>query len=232
MPPYQGFSRSPRIYLCFLYRRSACAPLRGKKWMEPLISCGAGRILFFDIVLGKYLGIITIGLLAILPTLLYAASVYLLAFPSGNIDIGSIIASYLGLFFLMSSYGAISIFCSSISNNPIVAFLLAVFACFIAFYGFTAISDLPSLANTTSFIRNLGIQEHYDNISRGVLTLSDFVYFLSLSALFILFTRGHLGRSFTPRKRTLTAYTIAIVVFFYTKQHRTASCSMAYRLHH
>ncbi|SMG42275.1 gliding motility-associated ABC transporter substrate-binding protein GldG [Sphingobacterium psychroaquaticum] len=169
---------------------------------------------FFDIVLGKYLGIITIGLLAILPTLLYAASVYLLAFPSGNIDIGSIIASYLGLFFLMSSYGAISIFCSSISNNPIVAFLLAVFACFIAFYGFTAISDLPTLGNTTSFIRNLGIQEHYDNISRGVLTLSDFVYFLSLSALFILFTRGHLGRSFTPRKRTLTAYTIAIVVFF------------------
>ena len=166
------------------------------------------------ILIGKYLGIISIGLLSILPTLIYAVSIYYLSFPTGNIDIGALIGSYLGLFFLMASYAAISLFSSCLSNNPIVAFLLAVLACFTAYYAVDALSQLPLFGHAEMFIQGLGIPEHYTNISRGVLTAADFCYFFSLSFLFILFSNGHLGRDFRKRKKTFSWYGIALLGFF------------------
>lgn len=167
-----------------------------------------------NIVLGKYFGILTIGLLAILPTTVYAISLYFLAYPQGNLDIGATIGSYLGLLFLMCVYAAIGIFCSALTKNPIVAFLLAVFACFIAYYGLEAGSLLSIFSGTEDSIKNLGIQDHYYSISRGVLTAKDVVYFISLSLLFLVFTVGHLGRFFRKRKKTFSAYGVAILLFF------------------
>lgn len=163
-----------------------------------------------DIVLGKYGGILTIALLAILPTIMYAVTINTLAFPRGNIDIGATIGSYLGLFFLTSVYGAIGIFCSSLTKNPIIAFLLGVFANFIAYYGIDAFSNMSMVSSHSELIKNLGIQAHYHSVSRGVLTVSDTVYFVSVSALFLLLTVGHTGRIFRKRTVTLAWYASAL----------------------
>ncbi|WP_140936734.1 gliding motility-associated ABC transporter substrate-binding protein GldG [Sphingobacterium lumbrici] len=171
-----------------------------------------------QIVIGKYLGSLTIVILAILPTIVYAVTIYLLAFPKGNIDLGATIGSYLGLILLSGAFVALSIFCSSLTQNPIIAFLVSVFLCFIAYYGITSIAQLTAFAAVADHLNNAGIQSHYDAVSRGVLTAKDFIYFVSFSILFLTFSIGHLGSFFNPRKKTFTVYLTTIVILLLLNQ--------------
>jgi ABC-2 type transport system permease protein len=171
-----------------------------------------------QIIMGKYLGGLTITVLAILPTIVYAISNYFLALPKGNIDIGATIGSYIGLLFLVSAFTALSIFCSSLTRNPIVSFLLAVFACFISFYGIGAIADISAFYSIEDMIRNWGIESHYEAISRGVLTGKDFLYFFSFTVFFLVLSVGHLGRKHRPRKITLTRYFVMLLVILLINQ--------------
>jgi len=145
----------------------------------------------WQIITGKYLACLLIVLFALLPTLIYYYSVYSLGNPQGNIDTGAVIGSYIGLFLLGGSFTAIGIFASSITNNQIIAFTIAVFLCFFAFSGFDSLSGLLSLQNYG--LQDFGINEHYQSISRGVLDTRDLLYFLSFIAIFIAITKTILG---------------------------------------
>jgi ABC-2 type transport system permease protein len=79
-----------------------------------------------DIILSKFLAGLSVVFLTILPTLIYCISIYYLSYPLGNVDLGGMIGSYLGLLLLAACFIAISLFSSCLSNNIIVAFLLAV----------------------------------------------------------------------------------------------------------
>src|SRR5690606_16418136 len=141
------------------------------------------------LVLAKYLAAVVLVLLALLPTLVYWYSVGSLAVPPWNIDNGGIWGSYIGLFFLASTFTAIGIFASSLTESQIVAFLIAVFLCFILFVGFDLIADFSSFGALEGPIKGLGIQQHYDSMSRGVIDLRDVFYFLGVDASFLLATR-------------------------------------------
>lgn len=171
-----------------------------------------------QLVIGKFLGASAIFILALIPTLLYPISLYFLANPVGNIDTGAIIGSYIGLLFLGLSFTAIAIFCSSLSKNSIVAFLLAVFACFFVYYAFDAISQFSSLLPYEQGIKRFGIQEHYLNISRGVLSAGDLLYFISLSLVFLVFTIGHLRRHYTPTRKTMLRYALVVLAVLLINQ--------------
>ena len=147
----------------------------------------------WQIVLGKYFAALLIIALALLPTLIYYISVYQLGIVKGNVDSGAVIGSYIGLFLLGACFTAIGIFASSISRNQIIAFIIAVFLCFFAFSGLDSISQLLSLQNYNTLITGLGINEHYQSVSRGVLDTRDLIYFLSFIALFLLITKTILG---------------------------------------
>ncbi len=140
----------------------------------------------WQIVMGKYLASLLLILFALLPTLVYYYSVYTLGNPQGNIDTGAVIGSYIGLFLLGAGFAAIGLFASSITKNQVIAFVIAVFLCFFFYSGFDSLSQILSLQNLT--LENLGITEHYESISRGVLDTRDLVYFVVLSALFIWLT--------------------------------------------
>jgi ABC-2 type transport system permease protein len=137
----------------------------------------------WQIVMGKYLAAVIIVLFALIPTLIYYYSVYTLGTPQGNIDTGGVIGSYIGLFLLGSAFAAIGLFSSAVSKNQIVAFIIAVFLCFFFYSGFDSLSNILSLQDLN--IQNLGINEHYQSISRGVLDTRDLVYFIVLTGLFI-----------------------------------------------
>ena len=86
----------------------------------------------WEIVNGKFFGTFLLIVIALLPTLVYVWMVsYFGIESSGTLDYGSIIGSYFGLLFLAASYCAIGLFTSTLSENQIVAFILAVFICFI-----------------------------------------------------------------------------------------------------
>ena len=147
----------------------------------------------WQIILGKYFAALLIIALALLPTLIYYISVYQLGIVKGNVDSGAVIGSYIGLFLLGACFTAIGIFASSISRNQIIAFIIAVFLCFFAFSGLDSISQLVSLQNYNTLITGLGVNEHYQSVSRGVLDTRDLIYFLSFIALFLLITKTILG---------------------------------------
>ncbi len=139
----------------------------------------------FQIVLGKYLAAVSLVVFAILPTLLYFYSVYELGLPRGNIDVGATWGSYIGLVLLGASYAAIGIFSSAVTPNQIVAFILGMFLCFFFYVGFDQLSNLSLFGGLDSFVQSLGIQVHYDSISRGVVDTRDLVYFGSIIAVFL-----------------------------------------------
>ncbi|MDB5151729.1 MAG: gldG [Mucilaginibacter sp.] len=140
----------------------------------------------WQIVLGKFFACVLLVLFALIPTLVYYYSVWVLGTPQGNIDTGAVIGSYIGLFLLGSGFAAIGLFASSVSKNQIIAFTIAVFLSFFFYSGFDSLSTLLSLQNLG--LQHLGITEHYQSVSRGVLDTRDLGYFICLSAVFIWFT--------------------------------------------
>lgn len=147
----------------------------------------------WQIIGGKYLASLTLVLFALIPTLIYYLSVYQLGAVIGNIDTGAIIGSYIGLFLLGAAFVALGIFASSLTKNQIIAFAIAVFLSFFAFSGFDSASQIFSLQKFDNILINIGINEHYQSISRGVLDSRDLIYFLSFIAIFLLITKTILG---------------------------------------
>ncbi|MEO6851992.1 MAG: gliding motility-associated ABC transporter permease subunit GldF, partial [Mucilaginibacter sp.] len=139
-----------------------------------------------QIVLGKFLASLLLVLFALIPTLLYYVSVYNLGTPQGNIDTGAVIGSYIGLFLLGACFTAIGLFASAVSKNQIIAFVISVSLCFVFYIGLDFLGTIPIIENLS--LQNLGITEHYESVSRGVLDTRDLVYFVCLSGLFIWFT--------------------------------------------
>lgn len=140
------------------------------------------------IVMEKYLAGFTLMLIALLPTLLWYGSVCLLAEPIGNVDHGAFWGSFIGLIFLASSYVAIGIFASAITKNQLISFVIAVALCFVFLYGFELCSTIFTSANVANLISNLGINEHYSSMSRGVIDSRDICYYITLQAAFLILT--------------------------------------------
>ncbi|MGQ1783997.1 gliding motility-associated ABC transporter permease subunit GldF [Saccharicrinis sp. GN24d3] len=147
----------------------------------------------FHIVLAKYLAGFTLVVISLLPTLIYFYSVVQLGNPVGNIDYGGTWGSFVGLLFLAGIYVAIGVFCSSLTDNQIVSFVIAVLLCFVFYYGFEALSQLVPGSNSQSLIVYLGIDEHYQSMSRGVIDSRDLLYFISVITLLLFLTRTVMG---------------------------------------
>ena len=147
-----------------------------------------------QIVLGKYFGAFILIIIALIPTLLYVFTVNKLGNPEGNLDMGSTLGSYFGLLFLVAAYTAIGIFSSTLSDNQIVAFIIAVFICFFFYFGFEGLSNY-NLFGDTFYIEKLGMESHFNSMSRGVLDTRDIIYFISITILFIILTKLNIQNS-------------------------------------
>ncbi|MBK8193654.1 MAG: gliding motility-associated ABC transporter permease subunit GldF [Lewinellaceae bacterium] len=149
----------------------------------------------WQIVGGKFLACFALVAFALAPTVLYYFSVYQLGAPPGNLDSGGIMGSYIGLLFLSGAFVAIGVFASSLTNNQIIAFVLATFLSFFVYLAFDYLSRLPVFfGKTDDIVQSIGISYHYNSVSRGVLDSRDVIYFLSVIALFLAATVLSLGR--------------------------------------
>ena len=149
----------------------------------------------WQIVAGKYLAVLVLICLALLPTLLYVFTVYTLGSPTGNIDMGQVLGSYLALIALAASFAALGIFASALTKNQIVAFLLGCFLCFFFYWTFYYLSRLPVFFGTLDdAIQRLGIDYHYVSMSRGVLDTRDILYFIAFTGITLILTLVTLKR--------------------------------------
>ena len=137
------------------------------------------------IILAKYFAGVSLLIIAIIPTIIYFTSIYYLGKPVGIIDIGATFTSYIGLILLGSVFVAIGIFASSLTNSQIVAFILAMFLCWIFYDGFNLLGNFSQIGEMDYIIQYIGIAFHYDSIKKGVIEISDLLYFVSVIVLFI-----------------------------------------------
>jgi ABC-2 type transport system permease protein len=141
-----------------------------------------------QIILGKYLASWVLVFFSLLPTLVYYFSMVQLGSPQGNIDSAAVAGSYIGLLLLGGVFTAIGIFASSITDNQIIAFILAVFFCFIFYSGFSSLAQLSLWEGSAYLIGQLGIDFHYNALSKGLIDSRNLLYFLSVIALFLYLT--------------------------------------------
>jgi len=147
----------------------------------------------WDIILGKFLSGWLLVILAIVPTIIYYVSVYMLGNPPGNVDTAGVMGSYVGLLLLGAVFTSVGLFASSISSNQIISFIIAVFFCFILYSGFDSLASIDVWGTWSTWLEQLGILYHYNAMSRGLLDTRDLVYFLSVIVLMLLLTRIILG---------------------------------------
>ena len=147
-----------------------------------------------DIVIGKFLGVLLIILMAIAPTIFYAFALEQLS-TTGGLDLGATIGSYIGLLLLGSSFAIIGLFASSKTKQPIIALILSIFIAGIIYKGFDWLSTITFFdASYAFYITQLGLAAHYDNMSKGVITSIDFVYFISVIILFIIGCKENISK--------------------------------------
>jgi ABC-2 type transport system permease protein len=137
-----------------------------------------------SILMGKYLGVVTITMLAILPTFFYAIALNGLSVV-GGIDWGATIGSYIGLFALAAVYVAVGVFVSSTTKHTMVALLASVLISIFLYKGFDWVAELSFFQNGYDYyIRQLGLSAHYQNLNKGAIVLQDVLYFKTIILLF------------------------------------------------
>ena len=134
-------------------------------------------VTLWDAVVGKFLAAWLFTALALALTFpLWLTVNYL-----GKPDNGAILAAYLGSLLLAGGFLAIGSCMSALTRNQVVAFILAVVACF-AFLlaGFPMVLDLfrswaPQVL--VDAVASLSFLTHFESIAKGVIDLRDLVYF-------------------------------------------------------
>jgi ABC-2 type transport system permease protein len=146
-----------------------------------------------QMILGKFLAVLLLVIISLALTLPY----YITVASIGPIDHGATIMGYIGLILMSAAYISIGIFASSVTNNQIISFLLALFIGIFFHLIFGIVSSyFPGLIGNT--LNYLSISTHYESIIRGVVDSKDLIYFLTIIIL------GLFGAELSISKRNLT----------------------------
>jgi len=131
-----------------------------------------------QLLIGKFLAVLILVALTLFLTIPYYFTIASL----GPIDHGATIMGYVGLLLMSAAYISIGLFASSITNNQIVSFLLALFIGIFFHLVFDILSRyFPGLIG--NILNYLSLSSHYESLTRGVIDSKDLIYFLSLIVL-------------------------------------------------
>ena len=137
----------------------------------------------YELVICKYLSILSLLFVGLL---LRGVMLFNLIAVGTNIDYGAIFTGYLGLFLAGSVYASMGIFASSLTDNQVVGFIIAIFFVLIFFLIDKLLIFMPNaIAGTMQY---LSIDYHLSNISRGVIDSRNLIYFFSMIGLFLILT--------------------------------------------
>jgi ABC-2 type transport system permease protein len=187
------FSLSPFLFLVFI--PALTMRLFADEYKEGTIEVlQTSPISNTKLVLSKYFSGLTLVFLAIIPTLVYYFSLSKLSETVGNIDTAGIIGSYIGLLLLSSVFVAIGIYASSTTKNQITSFIKAIFISAFFYLGWDLIANEIANGKIQIAISYLGMDSHYNSLSRGVIDSRDIIYYLSLNIIFIQLTSHSISR--------------------------------------
>ncbi len=144
----------------------------------------------WQFVQGKFIACKILLVVALLLTLPLPITISLI----GNLDWGPVVSGYLATVLLGSAYLAIGLFVSSRSDNQIVSLILTVLVCGLFYMlGSSVFLDLVN-TQTSELMRSLGTGSRFESITRGVLDIRDFYYYISIAVLFLVLNRYSLEK--------------------------------------
>lgn len=143
----------------------------------------------WQVIMGKYLASLLLIGIALALTFFYPLSVSSI----GNLDGGEVFSGYLALLLFSSMMIGIGLFTSSIGNNQIVSYLLALFigVFFQIIFGMLG-QGLPGVPG--QILDYLSTSSHFDSMTRGVIDTRDLIFFLGISFLMLVFAETMLIR--------------------------------------
>ena len=141
-------------------------------------------------VLAKFLACFALLAIALAVTLPLPVTVALI----GDLDWGPVWSGYLATLLLGAAYLSVGLFVSARSDNQIVSLISAT-----AVSGLLYLIGAPAITDffgnqVGEWLRLLGTGARFDDITRGVIDLRDFVYYLSLTAIFLTLNTFSLER--------------------------------------
>ena len=137
----------------------------------------------FQIVLGKFLSLLSVLALFIFPTVFY----FLLSgFVHAQFELSSLITGYLGLFLVGASFAALGMFMSSLTEHQAVSAGIG-FAILLFFWivGWMAEWSSPALG---IIFRELSLVEHFRDLTRGIVDTRDIAFFVLFIVFFLFAT--------------------------------------------
>lgn len=137
----------------------------------------------WQIILGKFLSSFLLVSVILAITLVYP----IILFVTGNPDPGPIVTSYIGTLFMFSSYLAVGLLCSSLTENQIIAAVLTWGI--LLFFWLIAWAAQNAGPVWTDVIQHLSLISHYSNFSRGIIDTTDVVFYLSFIGLGLFLTQ-------------------------------------------
>lgn len=138
-----------------------------------------------QIIIGKFLAILSIIIFSLLCTSLFTITLENFIITDQRLDYGTIYNGYLGLFLLGSLFAAIGILTSSLTKNQVMAYVLAVFICFISYYGFEGLASYNLLGSADYYVQKIGSYSHFQQFLKGILDTRDLAYFIILIAILL-----------------------------------------------
>ena len=136
------------------------------------------NISILNLIIGKFLAAFLLVCIALGFTVVYYITVSRL----GDFDHGATLCGYLGLLLMSAAFIGIGLFASSLTNNQIVAFLVALIIGVVFMFVFDVLAGVQG-GWLGELFSTLSINEHFSSISRGVIDTKDIIYFCSLTFL-------------------------------------------------
>lgn len=136
-----------------------------------------------DVVLGKFWAAMCVFLISLALTLVYP----LLAALYGTSEPAITIGNYVAIILAAGAYIAISQFMSSLTESQIVSALLSMvtLAFFLILNVIFSVTDIDIISRIAGF---LSIIVRFVSFTQGIFSLSDVIYFISLTVVFLFFT--------------------------------------------
>jgi ABC-2 type transport system permease protein len=129
-----------------------------------------------EVVVGKFVAAVVLLAAGLALTLAYPITVAWL----GDLDWGPVISGYVGMLLFAAALLAIGLFCSTLTDNQIVAFIVAFLVSATLYYVYWLQFFVPPfLAPLVDF---LSVSSHLANMARGVVDSRDVIFYLSLIA--------------------------------------------------
>ncbi len=139
-----------------------------------------------EILAGKYIACLFVFCIMLLLTILYPILLAVVF----SVETGPLIACYLGLFLLGSSFIACGTFISSLTENQVVAAITTVGV--LVFLWFIDWNEGIAESAGVTILHQLSLSEHFFNFIKGVIDIDDVVYYLSFISFFLFLTIGSL----------------------------------------